>query len=175
MYTHVLGQVRRTQEHTNTRAAVTSDGPQGERVGKGTHGPPLKCMHMLLCPEMLQSHMWRDAGSVGTLLHTQAHKQTPIRPRAHSATSTRARAHIHAAMLGMPCTDPAHACVYTSPRTPGSSHRQTALTAGVGARQPRAAVARDMDVGPPRLPGLPRQLKKVSNHSRVFKMLRIRW
>ena len=63
--------------------------------------------------------MWRDVGSVGTLLHTQAHKQTPIRPSAHSATSTRASAQIHAAMPGMPCPDPAHACVYAPPRTPG--------------------------------------------------------
>lgn len=54
------------------------------------------------------------------------------------------------------------------PETDSSDHR-------VWGRQPRAAVARDTDVGPPRLSGLPRQLKKASDRSRVFKMLRIRW
>lgn len=126
-------------------AVMTNGGLQGEHVGKGTCRPR---------PEMYTcSYVQRRSNrTCGGKLGQWARFYTQAQADCHEAQRTlchvyQASAQIHAAMSGMPCSCPSTRCVY-APRTPGSFQRQTALTAGCGGRQPRAAVARDTDGAP---------------------------
>lgn len=104
--------------------------------------------------------------------HASTHTDTNRLPSGPVHTLPRLPGPVHTYM--QPCqgcpalTQHTRACTPLPGLRGAPTDRQ--LWQGVGGRQPRAAVARDMDVGPLRLPGLSRQLKKVSDHSRVFKM-----
>lgn len=169
--THVLGQVRRTQEHTSTRAVMTSGGLQGEHVGKDTCRPHLKytCSYVQRRSNRTCGGSW-VSGHASTHTGTQADCHEAQRTLCvYQGQRTDTRSHVRDAL---PCPS-TRACTPSQdsrefPETDSSDHR-------VWGRQLGLQLPGTRTWGPEAVLVCPEQLKKASDRSRVFKMLRIRW
>lgn len=160
--------------HTCTGARQSDTGTQECRDSSGLQqapeSPARAWARALPTPEMFaHAHTSRDLAMALVMSGQWALVNIPAYRHTLTLLVGPAHTHTHACWGCSALTQHTRACTNPPPtprpRPPGSSHRQTALTAGCGGGQPKAWVARDTDVGLPKLHSPPRQRKKASDHS----------